>query len=95
MSKGLNIGLQNCQVEIAARGDRTRFNRQPSILLADEPTGNLDKRNSELVEKLLLELCRSHGVTMLLVTHDQELAQRLPYHVVMEDGKILELGGDW
>jgi len=71
------------------------FVMQPSILLADEPTGNLDKRNSELVEKLLLELCRSHGVTMLLVTHDQELAQRLPYHVVMEDGKILELGGDW
>lgn len=68
---------------------------QPPILLADEPTGNLDKKSSEVVEGLLLELCRSHGVTMLLVTHDQELAQRLPTHVVMEDGKILELGGQW
>ncbi|MFW7381608.1 MAG: ABC transporter ATP-binding protein [Oligoflexus sp.] len=68
---------------------------QPPILLADEPTGNLDKKSSETVEGLLLELCRSHGVTMLLVTHDQELAQRLPTHVVMEDGKILEVGGQW
>jgi lipoprotein-releasing system ATP-binding protein len=68
---------------------------QPSILLADEPTGNLDKKSSEMVEGLLLELCRRNQVTMLLVTHDLELAQRLPSHVVMEDGRIVDFGGDW
>ena len=68
---------------------------EPSILLADEPTGNLDKKSSEIVEGLLLELCRKNGVTMLLVTHDMELAARLPSRVVMEDGRIVETGGDW
>ena len=68
---------------------------EPPILLADEPTGNLDKKSAETVEGLLLELCRKNGVTMMLVTHDMELAKRLPDHVVMEDGKVKELGGNW
>lgn len=68
---------------------------EPPILLADEPTGNLDKKSADTVEGLLLELCRRNGVTMLLVTHDMELAKRLPDHVIMEDGKIKELGGSW
>ncbi len=68
---------------------------EPAILLADEPTGNLDKKSSEIVEGLLLELCRKNGVTMLLVTHDLQLGQRLPSQVVMEDGKVVDLGGDW
>ncbi|SME99614.1 ABC transporter ATP-binding protein [Pseudobacteriovorax antillogorgiicola] len=68
---------------------------EPPVLLADEPTGNLDKKSAETVEGLLLELCRKNGVTMLLVTHDMELAKRLPDHVIMEDGAIKELGGSW
>ncbi|MBF0441437.1 MAG: ABC transporter ATP-binding protein [Oligoflexales bacterium] len=68
---------------------------KPPILLADEPTGNLDKRNGEIVSELLLELCKNHGVTMLLVTHDQNLAESLPHRVFMEDGKIVEFGGAW
>lgn len=68
---------------------------EPPVLLADEPTGNLDKKSAETVEGLLLELCRRNGVTMLLVTHDLELAKRLPTHVVMEDGGVKELGGSW
>ena len=68
---------------------------EPAILLADEPTGNLDLKSSENVEKLLLDLCRKNGVTMFLVTHDTELAKRLPSQVIMEDGRILELGGQW
>ncbi|MCX6128517.1 MAG: ABC transporter ATP-binding protein [Proteobacteria bacterium] len=68
---------------------------EPPILLADEPTGNLDKKSGELVESLLVELGRRNQVTMLLVTHDTELAKRLPYQVVMEDGNIVDFGGSW
>ena len=68
---------------------------EPPILLADEPTGNLDKKNGELVQELLLDLCHSRGVTMLLVTHDLNLAASLPYRLIMEDGKIVETGGAW
>ncbi len=67
----------------------------PPIVLADEPTGNLDKKSGELVEGLLVELARKNEVTILLVTHDMELAKRLPYQVVMEDGKIVDFGGSW
>ena len=68
---------------------------EPPILLADEPTGNLDKKSGELVESLLVELGKSNQVTMLLVTHDTQLAKRLPYQVVMEDGNIVDFGGAW
>lgn len=68
---------------------------EPPILLCDEPTGNLDKKNGERVEEILVELSRRTQVTMLLVTHDNELAKRLPYQVVMEDGNIVDYGGSW
>jgi lipoprotein-releasing system ATP-binding protein len=67
----------------------------PPILLADEPTGNLDKKNGEIVQDLLLNLCSTRGVTMLLVTHDLNLAAALPSQVTMEDGNIVEFGGSW
>lgn len=66
---------------------------QPPILLCDEPTGNLDKRTSDAIKELLLNLCHNHKVTMLMVTHDLELASALPQHLVMEDGRIVEFGG--
>ena len=68
---------------------------EPPILLCDEPTGNLDKKNGERVEEILMELSRRTQVTMLLVTHDAELAKRMPSQVVMEDGKIVDYGGSW
>ncbi len=68
---------------------------EPPILLADEPTGNLDKNSSEAVVDLLLGLCDAKGVTMLLVTHDIKLAKRLPQQIVIEDGKVVESGGDF
>jgi len=61
----------------------------PPLLLADEPTGNLDKKTSSQIEELLMGLCKEHGVTMLMVTHDPQLASRLPYSIKMEDGKII------
>jgi lipoprotein-releasing system ATP-binding protein len=68
---------------------------EPPILLADEPTGNLDKKSGDMVESLLMDLGKRNQLTMLLVTHDLELAKRLPYQVVMEDGNIVDFGGPW
>lgn len=64
----------------------------PPILLADEPTGNLDKHTSLAIQSLLLGLCEEYKTTMLLVTHDLELANRLPHQIVMEDGMIIDRG---
>ena len=65
---------------------------KPPVLLADEPTGNLDQKTSLAIQDLLLELCHENKMTMLLVTHDLELARRLPEQIVMEDGRIIDRG---
>jgi lipoprotein-releasing system ATP-binding protein len=64
----------------------------PPILLADEPTGNLDQKTSLAIQDLLLELCDRLKLSMLLVTHDPDLASRLPKRIVMEDGIIADRG---
>ena len=61
----------------------------PPILLADEPTGNLDKTTGRSVQELLIRLAQETGSTMLLVTHDGELAARFPSHMVMDDGRVV------
>ena len=65
---------------------------QPRLLLADEPTGNLDTRTSQEVHELLFRLNQEHGLSMLVVTHNMELAQQMPRVVRMADGQILEDG---
>jgi lipoprotein-releasing system ATP-binding protein len=65
----------------------------PPILLADEPTGNLDQKTSREIQELLINVCVANKVTMILVTHDLDLAKRLPAQVVMEDGRVVEGGG--
>ncbi len=61
----------------------------PQLLLADEPTGNLDERNSRNVEELLLELVRSHNTSLILVTHDTALADRSGgRHLSLEGGEL-------
>jgi lipoprotein-releasing system ATP-binding protein len=65
----------------------------PPIILADEPTGNLDLKTSTDIQELLLQLCHEHQITMMLVTHDDDLAARLPHRLLMEDGKITDYGG--
>jgi lipoprotein-releasing system ATP-binding protein len=60
----------------------------PEILLCDEPTGALDESNREKVFDLLLELVRSRGRTLVLATHDPELANRCDRTVRMRDGRI-------
>ena len=61
----------------------------PSIILADEPTGNLDSENGRLVLDLLLSLNRQEGTTLVLVTHDQELAANADRRIILRDGRIV------
>ena len=62
---------------------------QPDLLLADEPTGNLDSRAGELVFNLLHDLCRQRGLALLMVTHNLQLAARMDRRLTLVDG-ILE-----
>ncbi len=62
---------------------------RPRLLLADEPTGNLDTRTSQEVQDLLFRLNDDYGLTMLVVTHSNELAAKMPRVVRMADGRIL------
>ena len=68
---------------------RALMNR-PRILLADEPTGSLDDRTRSQVFELLLELVANEGITLVMATHDRELAERCQRVVVMKDGKVYE-----
>jgi lipoprotein-releasing system ATP-binding protein len=65
---------------------------KPVILLADEPTGNLDKRNSEQVHALFLELNQELGMTLVVVTHNMELASYMSRNVTIVDGQLVETG---
>jgi putative ABC transport system ATP-binding protein len=62
----------------------------PSILMADEPTGNLDSRTSKDIMRLFQELNEKSGITVILVTHDQDIARYAKRTVVLRDGEIVE-----
>ncbi len=62
----------------------------PSILLADEPTGNLDQETGGSVLELLLDLGRTHGTALLMVTHDPDVAAKAGNVVEMKDGRIID-----
>ena len=64
------------------------FMTRPRLLLADEPTGNLDCKTGEKVIELLFALNREHGTTLVVVTHDRELASRCQRQVVMVAGHL-------
>ena len=65
------------------------FSNRPEILFADEPTGNLDAENSEKIENLLFDLNKEAGTTLILVTHNAELAARTGRIVRLKGGKIV------
>jgi putative ABC transport system ATP-binding protein len=65
------------------------FMMRPPILLADEPTGNLDSANGRQVLELLIALNRQEGTTLVLVTHDQTLASHADRRIVLRDGRIV------
>jgi lipoprotein-releasing system ATP-binding protein len=61
----------------------------PTILMGDEPTGNLDSHNSENVFQILKELKENEGLSLLIVTHDIDFAQRTDRIIEMEDGRVI------
>ncbi|MCA8995442.1 MAG: ABC transporter ATP-binding protein [Planctomycetaceae bacterium] len=65
---------------------------QPLLLLADEPTGNLDPKTADAVGTLLLEVASEQDVVLMCVTHSLELAARFPRHFELTDGKLAESG---
>ncbi len=67
---------------------------KPSLLLADEPTGNLDRETGQMVMNLLFDLQEEHGTTLVLVTHDEALASRCQRSIHMLDGQLKVTDGD-
>ena len=78
-----------CQRVAIARALITR----PPLLLADEPSGNLDARTGTQVMDLLFKLAREHGTTLLLVTHNDALAARCQRRFLLDQGRLMEIGG--
>lgn len=66
------------------------FSNRPKILFADEPTGNLDEETSHSIESLLFEINKEHGTTLVIVTHDNDLAQKTNKVIRLKGGKIVE-----
>ena len=62
---------------------------EPPVILADEPTGSLDSKASEQVFEVLRELVDKHGKTVVAVTHDLGLAERMDRHIELLDGRVV------
>lgn len=85
-SKALNLSGGQKQRAVIARA----LVNDPRIIFADEPTGNLDTATGAVVEDILFSLNREHGITLIVVTHDDELAARCDRRVVIRDGLIVD-----
>jgi len=92
------VGLENRLHHLPAKlsgGERQRvaiarsLANGPSVLLADEPTGNLDSENAQLILELIIRLHREQHMTLVLVTHDLGIAQRASRTIQMKDGRIV------
>ena len=92
---GLKDRMEHYPVQLSG-GEQQRvalaraFVVEPPIVMADEPTGNLDTTNGHLVLDLLLDRNRKAGTTLVLVTHDSEVASRADRKIVLRDGLIVE-----
>ena len=69
------------------------FINQPLLLLADEPTGNLDRHTAQGVANLFFELQKTEGATLIVVTHSLELAARFPLRAELIDGRLVSVNG--
>jgi ABC-type lipoprotein export system ATPase subunit len=92
---GLSNRMSHYPNELSA-GERQRvaiaraLANDPAILLADEPTGNLDSANSERTMEILTGIQKQRGMTLIVVTHESEIAASAPRHIRMRDGRIEE-----
>lgn len=96
---GLGQRLQNKPSQLSGgEAQRVAIARalvnEPAVLMADEPTGNLDSANAEAIHNLFLELRRELGQTIVLITHNEALAARTDRTLVMRDGVIVEERGN-
>ena len=62
----------------------------PSIVLADEPTGNLDSKNSENIMQLLMDCGKEFNQTILMITHNEQLKKYADEEIMIEDGRIID-----
>lgn len=92
---GLGKRLQHLPAQLSG-GEQQRvalaraFNGRPDLLFADEPTGNLDRQTGDKIADLLFSLNREHGTTLILVTHDPQLAARCDRRLRLVDGELRE-----
>ncbi|OON34753.1 ABC transporter ATP-binding protein [Izhakiella australiensis] len=92
---GLGERLQHLPAQLSG-GEQQRvalaraFSGRPGLLFADEPTGNLDRHTGERIADLLFSLNRDHATTLILVTHDEQLAARCQRRLRLRDGKLWE-----
>jgi ABC-type lipoprotein export system ATPase subunit len=92
---GLEGRLHQYPCQLSA-GERQRvaiaraLANDPEILLADEPTGNLDSANSARIMEILIAIQRKRGMTLVIVTHENEIAAAAPRHIRIRDGRICE-----
>jgi putative ABC transport system ATP-binding protein len=90
---GLEHRLTQYPTELSA-GERQRvaiaraLANNPSILLADEPTGNLDSVNSARIMEILTGIQKKRGMTLIIVTHENDIANAAPRHIRIRDGKV-------
>ena len=64
----------------------------PSVIFADEPTGNLDSHTGKAVEDLLFKLNKEKGITLIIVTHDEDIAKRCDRQIHIKDGQVINGG---
>lgn len=96
---GLSHRLNHCPAELSG-GEQQRvalaraFVTEPKILFADEPTGNLDETTAQQIQTLLFELNKAYHTTLVLVTHDGQLAQHCDRTLTLHQGRLEQLATD-
>ncbi|NTF06058.1 ABC transporter ATP-binding protein [Agrobacterium rubi] len=89
------LGRPDQTIDTMSRGEMQRVAiarallRKPGVIVADEPTASLDPDNGEAIGRLLLDLARADGTTLIVITHDRLLAQRLDRRLELANGRIL------